>query len=119
MKRINKPMNKTLTKSDEKILLPNRNANKVIIVIKDFDGNKVSVMSMKYDGSAEGAVKVAAILQAEAFLKYQRASNMESTIGTTDENGDPKWIISPNLRHVAEVKTKEARNIAGDINLKQ
>jgi hypothetical protein len=49
------------------------------------------------------------------FEQYPDASNVESRIGATNASGKPKWIISPNFRHIAEIGTDQARYILGDI----
>jgi len=82
----------------------------------DFDGNHFAIEMMKYDGTPENAVMIAEKLTQQISYKYGTEwSNIQSRIGATDEHGKPKYTISPNFRHIAEVDTKEARYIWGEI----
>lgn len=47
------------------------------------------------------------------FAEYVDASNIESRMCATDESGNPKWAVSPNFLHLAEVETDEASYIWG------
>jgi hypothetical protein len=47
------------------------------------------------------------------FVEYSDASNIESRMCATDASGRPKWAVSPNFLHLAEIGTDEASSIWG------
>jgi hypothetical protein len=47
------------------------------------------------------------------YAEYPEASNIQSRICATDAAGLPKWSISPNFQHLAEIGTDEALYIWG------
>jgi hypothetical protein len=87
--------------------------NVVVRSVRDRDGNHLGTVIAPHDGSEAGIVTAAQTATQMMFDQYAAACNVESRIGATDEEGRPKWAISPNFRHVAEIGTDEARYIWG------
>lgn len=83
--------------------------------VRDNDGNKLGTITEPYDGTEQDARSAAERLSNRMYEQYPDASNVESRIVATDAGGKPKWIISPNFRHIAEIRTDQARYIWGDI----
>ena len=54
------------------------------------------------------------ILRTRRFID---ASNIESRLCATDASGKPKWAVSPNFLHLAEIGTEEASYIWGDLHV--
>lgn len=50
------------------------------------------------------------------WQEFPDASGINSMTGATDLDGNPKWAISPNLKHIAELGTDQASYIWGDID---
>jgi hypothetical protein len=92
----------------------NPRANVVIRDVRDRDGNKLGDIIEPYDGTETGARKAAERASNRMWDGYQDASNIQSRIGATDENGRPKWAISPNFAHISPVDTAEGRATFGD-----
>jgi N12 class adenine-specific DNA methylase len=97
----------------DKVAAKDSRANVVIRDVRSSNGAKLGDLIEPYDGTKEGAIKAAKRIE-ERFDGYQDASNIQSRIGATDENGRPKWAISPNLQHISPVDTAEGRATFGD-----
>lgn len=82
----------------------------------DDQSNFLGYVYEKYDGTKEDARRVAAKITEKMYNIFPDVSNMASRIGATDENGNPKFTISPNFKHVRDVNDEEAeaRFIWGD-----
>lgn len=93
-----------------------KHPNTVIRDVRDRDGNKLGDMFEPYDGTAEGAKAAAAKISERMPDEFPDYGNMASRIGATDENGNPKFAISPNLEHVNPVDSREGRYTWGDMN---
>jgi hypothetical protein len=93
--------------------------NTVVRDVRDSDGNKMGTVIETYDGTEAGVIAAAKRATERMYAEYPGACNIESRIGATDENGRPKWTISPNFRHLAEIGTNEARYIWGDVTVEQ
>lgn len=103
-----------LTSKSEKIP-----PNSSFIEVVDYDGNLTARVALPHNGTPEGAVESAKRVQAHANRNFAWKSefyNTNSRLGATDANGKLKWVISPNMAHVAEAGTKEARYILGDLS---
>lgn len=85
--------------------------------IRDFNGKVLGIETEKYDGTKEGARKAAATIESRLDEKYSDWSNVNSRIGATDKEGNPKYTVSPNLQNIKDVQseTDEARYTWGDI----
>lgn len=85
--------------------------------IRDFNGKVLGIETEKYDGTKEGARKAAEAIGSRLDEKYPDWSNINSRIGATDNEGNPKYTVSPNLQNIKDVKdeTAEARYTWGDI----
>jgi hypothetical protein len=81
----------------------------------DWYGERLDVLHAPYDGTVEDALRVAEMLTEYMHGAYPEARDGESRIGATDEGGQGKWVISPNLVRVAEAGTPEAAYIGGDL----
>ncbi len=90
-------------------------SNVIVRDVRDNEGNKLGTITEPYDGTEQDARTAAERLSNRMFEQYPDASNVESRIGITDASGNPKWIISPNFRHIAEIGTDQARYIWEDI----
>jgi len=88
---------------------------RVVRDVRDDDGKPLGRITVPYDGTPEGAVKAAREATRQMDEQYPEASNIQSRIGATDKGGAPKWAISPNFKHVAELGTGEADYIFGDV----
>ena len=89
--------------------------NHVFLRVRDYEGKVIGAIKHPYDGTFEGMQKSAERLSSELNW-MDNASGINSQIGATDSEGQFKWIISPNCRHIAEIGTREARYILGDIS---
>ncbi len=100
----------------ESIIKKKRGMNLVVRDVRDFEGHSIAVLTEPYDGTESGAIEAARRVSERMFREYPRASNIESRIGATDEQGNPKWAISPNFRSISEVGTKDAAYTWGDLS---
>jgi|GEM_PF-2906138 len=91
--------------------------NTVFRIVRDSEGELLDILAYKYDGSKESAIKAAEKVTHQMYAFYPDASNIESIIGASDADGYPKYTISPNFRHIADVNTEsvEAKYIWGII----
>lgn len=88
--------------------------NTVYFRMVGFDLELIGFKYHDYNGTLEDMADVAGKLQAEgSFLND--ASQIQSQSCATDENGNLKYIISPNCLHIAERGTQEADYILGFI----
>ena len=78
-------------------------ANLVIRQVCDSDAVCQGYESMRYDGTPEDAIRVAEIVSNRVFEKYEDASNIQSAIIATNENGKPRWAIWPNFKGMEEI----------------
>lgn len=88
----------------------------VLREVRDAGGHRLGVVHARYDGSVDDAVRVAKSITDLMYVRFPDASNIQSRIGVTDENGRRRWIISPNFLHVAEAGTSESACIFGDLS---
>src|SRR5260370_38181870 len=51
--------------------------------------------------------------QPACTTEFSASSNIQSRICATDSSGNPRWAVSPNLLHIAEIGTEESRYIWG------
>lgn len=98
-----------LTKSRE---LPK---NHVILRIRNYDGKLVDAITQPYDGTLGSMMERMGNLQSQMNW-MDNASGINSQNFATDKNGQFKWVIAPNCSSVAEIGTKEARYILGDVS---
>ena len=87
--------------------------NVVIRDVRDRDGRKLGRLIEPYDGTESGVIAAAQRISDRMFVEYSDASNIESRLCATDASGKPKWAVSPNFLHIAEVGTDEASYIWG------
>jgi len=90
-------------------------SNIVVREVRDRDGNRLGTVVEPHDGTPAGILAAARRASGQMFINYASASNIQSRIGATDVDGAPRWSISPNFRHLAEVGTDEARYTWGDL----
>lgn len=89
--------------------------NHVVIRVRDYDGNVIDIISQPHDGTPDDIISQMGNLQSKAYW-MEDASGINSQNFATDKNGLLKWVIAPNCLSMAEVGTKEARYILGDIS---
>jgi hypothetical protein len=89
--------------------------NIVVRDVRDRDGYKLGRLVEAHDGTESGVIEAARRVSDRMFAEYSDASNIESRICATDTRGKPKWAISPNFNHLAEIGTDEAAYIWGDL----
>ena len=89
--------------------------NHVVLRVRSYDGRLVDTIAQPYDGTLENMTERMGSLQSQLNW-MDNASGINSQNFATDENGQLKWVIAPNCSSVAEVGTKEARYILGDIS---
>jgi hypothetical protein len=88
--------------------------NVVVRDIRDRNGDRIGTIIEPHDGSEAGVIAAAQRAAQRMYAEYSLASNIQSRIGATDSTGKPKWSISPNFRHLAELGTDEAHYIWGN-----
>ncbi len=86
-------------------------ANVVIRKACDRNGNPIGTVIERHDGTPAGVIAAARRVSERMFIDYPDASNVQSRIGATDPDGAPRWSISPNFTHLAEIGTDEAEYI--------
>lgn len=89
--------------------------NLVIRDIRDRNGNKIGTLVEPHDGTEVGVIAAAQRATDRMYAEYPEASNIASRIGATDATGSPRWSVSPNFKHIAEIGTDEASYIWGDV----
>jgi hypothetical protein len=89
--------------------------NVVVRDVRDRDGHKLGRLIEPHDGTESGVIAAAQRVSDRMFVEYSDASNIESRLCATDASGKPKWAVSPNFLHIAEVGTDEASYIWGDL----
>lgn len=90
-------------------------SNHVVIRCRDFDGKVIDIISQPHDGTPNDIIKQMGNLQSKTYW-MDNVSGINSQNFATDENGQLKWVVAPNCLSMAEVGTKEARYILGDIS---
>jgi len=91
-----------------------KNANMVIRQVRDRNGNMLGTVMEPYDGTIEGARKAAEAATKRMYDEFPDAGNVASRMGATDENGNPKWAISPNFAYINPVDSLDGRATFGD-----
>jgi hypothetical protein len=89
--------------------------NIVVRDIRDRNGSCLGAVVERHDGTEAGIITAAQRATDRMYADYPEASNIESRIGATDATGKPRWSISPNFSHLAEIGTDEAAYIWGDV----
>ena len=87
----------------------------VVRDVRDRNGNKLGLIVEPHDTTESGIIAAAQRATDRMYAEYPEASNIESRIGATDGTGKPKWCVSPNFEHIAEIGTDEASYIWGDV----
>jgi hypothetical protein len=108
MQRANKAALTLFTKSHERHAL-------VVRDVCDRNGNKLGLIVEPHDTTEGGIIAAAKRATDRMYAEYPEASNVESRVGATDATGRPKWSISPNFQHIAEIGTDEASYIWGNV----
>lgn len=90
-----------------------RHRNVVVRDVRDAQGNKIGTVVEPHDATERGIIAAAQRATDRMYAAYPEASNIESRIAATDDSGRPKWSISPNFQHLAEIGTAEADYIWG------
>lgn len=90
-------------------------SNHVVIRIRDYDGKVIDIISQPHNGTPGDIIKQMGNLQSKTCW-MENASGINSQNFATDEGGQLKWIVAPNCLSMAEIGTKEARYILGDIS---
>jgi hypothetical protein len=92
-----------------------RHRNVVVREVCDAQGKKMALVVEPHDATEAGVIAAAQRATDRMYAEYPEASNIESRIAATDDTGGPKWSISPNFQHLAEIGTAESRYIWGDL----
>jgi len=87
----------------------------VVRDVRDRNGNKLGLIVEPHDTTEDGIIAAAKRATDQMYAQYPEASNIESRIGATDATGRPRWSISPNFQHMAEIGTDEASHIWGGV----
>ena len=90
--------------------------NHVIYRMRGHGGILTGMKAQPYDGTLENMMNQMSNLQSKWEFLRDDVSGINSQNFATDENGQLKWVIAPNCLSVAEIGTKEARYILGDIS---
>lgn len=98
-------------------LFTQSHARRALVVrdVRDRNGNKLGLIVEPHDTTENGIIAAAKRATDRMYAEYPEASNIESRIGATDATGRPRWSISPNFQHMAEIGTDEASYIWGDV----
>lgn len=91
-------------------------ANLVIRDVRDREGCRLGRAIEPHDGTELGVVAAAQVATERMYSDYPSASNIESIICATDHTGKPRWAVSPNFLHLAEIGTDDALEIWGFMN---
>lgn len=88
------------------------------VVVRDVrgrNGNRLGTIVEPHDTTEDGIIAAAQRATDRMYKEFSEASNIQSRIGATDATGRPKWSISPNFKHIAEIGTDEASYIWGNV----
>lgn len=91
--------------------------NIVVRDVRDRNGNRLGTIVEPHDSTEDGIIAAAQRANDRMYEEFSEASNIQSRIGATDATGRPKWSISPNFKHIAEIGTDEAAYIWGNVRL--
>lgn len=80
--------------------------------VRDRDGRRLYVCAEPHDGTESGIMDAASKIRSRIIQDFD-ASFCQSRIGASDEAGKPRWLISPNLRFLAEIGTPLGEYISG------
>lgn len=89
--------------------------NHVVIRCRDYDGKVIDIISQPHDGTPDDIIRQMQNLQSKTYW-MDSVSGINSQNFATDERGFLKWVVAPNCLSMAEVDTKEARYILGDVS---
>jgi len=89
--------------------------NIVVRDVRDRNGNRLGTIVEPHDSTEDGIIAAAQRANDRMYEEFSEASNIQSRIGATDATGRPKWSISPNFKHIAEIGTDEASYIWGNV----
>lgn len=87
----------------------------VVRDVRDRNGNRLGLIVEPHDTTESGIIAAAQRATDQMSAEYPEASNIQSRIGATDATGRPKWSVSPNFQHIAEIRTVEASYIWGHV----
>jgi hypothetical protein len=87
----------------------------VVRDVRDRNGNSLGTIVEPHDTTEDGVIAAAQRATDRMYEEYPEACNIQSRIGATDATGRPKWSISPNFKHIAEIGTDEAFYIWGNV----
>jgi hypothetical protein len=93
--------------------------NTALVNLVNNDGQVTALVGMPYDGTPEGLVRAQAQLDEKIAKRYEwrrQYTKSMSQRGGTDAEGNPAYVVSPNLKRVAAVGTPQARYILGDLS---
>jgi hypothetical protein len=85
----------------------------VVRDVRDRDGHRLGRIVKPHDGTEPGVIAAAQAATERMYTEFSTSSNVQSRICATDSTGNPKWAVSPNFLHLAEVGTEEALYIWG------
>jgi hypothetical protein len=89
--------------------------NIVVRDVRDMNGYRLGTIVEPHDSTEDGIIAAAQRATDRMYEEFSEASNIQSRIGATDATGRPKWSISPNFKHIAEIGTDEASYIWGNV----
>jgi hypothetical protein len=71
--------------------------NVVLRELRDRDGRKLGRIIQPHDGTEAGVIAAAQAATDRMYAKFSTASNGESRICATDDNGNPRWVAGASL----------------------
>jgi hypothetical protein len=83
-------------------------SNLVVREVCDRNGSRLGLVIEPHNGTPDGVIAAARTATQRMSTDFPDASNIQSRMGATDAHGAPKWSISPNFQHLAEIETDEA-----------
>lgn len=82
--------------------------NVVVREVRDRDGHRLGRVIQPHNGTEPGIIIAAQAATDRMYAEFSMPSNIQSRICATDCAGNPKWAVSPNFVHMAEIGTEEA-----------
>jgi hypothetical protein len=82
-------------------------ADTVYMAVRNKQGEVITTLSQEHDGTFEGMIKAGRELVAKAGKETPDFSRDDSSFMVTDETGEHKYSITPNLRHVKNIQPEK------------
>lgn len=104
------------TRFDTSFDLPKKDRSNIVFrqLLTLSSNTPLGIAYAKHNGTTEGIQQTAKMVGKASYERYGNdLGNRASQYWATGSDGQIKWTISPNLKHIAEITTKAAFEIAG------